>query len=92
MRYIMNGEAKDSYTRTLERKVSLINSSDEWKVSYMTLAIKLADERREGREEGNIRTLYDLYSDGDITLQRAAVKAGMSESAFLEAAKRITGT
>ena len=62
----------------------------------MTLAIKLADERREareaGREEGNIRTLYDLYSDGDITLQRAAVKADMSESAFLEAAKRIIGT
>ena len=47
--------------------------------------------RKEGREEGNITTLYDLYSDGDITLQRAAIKAGMSESAFLEAAKEITG-
>ncbi len=47
--------------------------------------------REEGREEGNITTLYDLYSDGDITLQRAAIKAGMSESAFLEAAKEITG-
>lgn len=43
----MNGEAKDPYTRQLEEKVSLINSSDEWKVSYMTWAIKLADERRE---------------------------------------------
>ena len=52
MHYIMNGEVKDPYTRTLEKKVSLINSSDEWKVSYMTWAIKLADERREAREEG----------------------------------------
>lgn len=44
---------------------------------------------KEGRKEGNIAALYDLYSDGDITLQRAAVKAGMSESAFLEAAKKL---
>lgn len=48
----MNGEAKDPYTRTLEKKVSCINNDDEWKVSYMTWAIKLADERREAREEG----------------------------------------
>ena len=52
MCYIMNGEAKDPYTRALEKKVSCINSDDEWKVSYMTWAIKLADERREAREEG----------------------------------------
>lgn len=100
MRYIMEGKAEDSYTRTLEKKVSHINNNDEWKVSYMTLAIKLADERWEGREEGreegrkegNIAALYDLYHDGDITLQKAAVKAGMSESAFLEAAKEVMKT
>jgi len=39
----------------------------------MTWAIKLADERREGRKEGNISTLYGLYSDGDITLEKALV-------------------
>ena len=47
--------------------------------------------REEGRREGNITALYDLYRDGDITLQRAAIKAGMSEAAFLKAAKEITG-
>ncbi len=96
MYYIMNGEAQDLYTQTLKKKVSLINSNDEWKVSYMTWAIKLADERREGceegRKEGNITALYSLYNDGDITLQKAAVKAGMSEAAFLEMAKKITQT
>ncbi len=100
MRYIMGGEAKDSYTQTLEKKVSLVNSNEEWKVSYMTWAIRLADERREGREEGrkegrregNISTLYGLYRDGDITLQKAAAKAGMSEPAFLETAKKIAET
>lgn len=47
--------------------------------------------RTEGRAEGNILTLYGLYSDGDITLQKAAARAGMSEPAFLEAAKKISG-
>ncbi len=78
-------------------KVALVNNNEEWKVGYMTWAIKLADERREareegreeGRKEGNISTLYGLYSDGDITLEKAAVKAGMSEQAFLEVAKKI---
>ena len=45
--------------------------------------------RKEGRWEGNITALYDLYNDGDITLHKAAAKAGMSESDFLETAKRI---
>ncbi len=45
--------------------------------------------RKEGRREGNITVLYDLYNDGDITLHKAATKAGMSESDFLKTAKRI---
>ena len=107
MRYIIDGEAQDPYTQALEKKVTLVNNNEEWKVGYMTWAIKLADERREareegreegreevreeGRKEGNISTLYGLYSDGDITLEKAAVKAGMSEQAFLEVAKKIVG-
>ena len=52
MRYITDGETSDSYTKALDEKVSLVNNNEEWKVSYMTWAIKLADERREAREEG----------------------------------------
>ncbi len=37
----MNEKAKNSYTRQMEKKVSLKNSSDEWKVSYVIWAIKL---------------------------------------------------
>ena len=48
----------------------------------------MQEGRKEGRE-GNITALYDLYNDGDITLHKAAAKAGMSESDFLETAKRI---
>lgn len=52
MRYIMEGKAEDPYTQSLENKVAAINNNEEWKVSYMTWAIKIADERREARMEG----------------------------------------
>lgn len=54
MRYIMEGEAEDPYTQALEKKVAVINNNDEWKVSYMTWAIKIADEKRDAREEGDL--------------------------------------
>ena len=56
-----------------------------------TMKMFKEEGREEGRKEGNISTLYGLYSDGDITLEKAAVKAGMSEQAFLEVAKKIVG-
>ncbi len=69
MNYILNGETEDGFTRTLEEKVSLINSNDEWKVSYMTWAMKLADERQEGHEEGRLelarKTAFNMLRDGE---------------------------
>ncbi len=66
MRYIMKGEAKNPYTQTLEKKVTTINNNDEWKVSYMTWAIKLADERRDAREEGREEGRKEGREEGDL--------------------------
>lgn len=49
------------------------------------------EREQKGHEEGRIITLYGLYRDGDITLQKAAAKAGISEADFIEAAKKIMG-
>ena len=64
----------------LEEKVTAINNNDEWKVSYMTWAIKLADERRdareegrkEGRKEGYEELLKNLVKSGDLSPEKAA--------------------
>ena len=55
----------------------------------MTMQIKLADERFEGRIEGNISTLYELYKDGLLPLDNVLAKANMSEADFMEKAKKI---
>ena len=93
MDYIMNGQAYDSFTEDLDRKVESLNNDDDWKVEHMTMQIKLADERFEGREEGrmegNISTLYELYKDGLLSLDNVLAKANMSEADFMEKAKKI---
>ena len=40
-----------------------------------------------GKEKGTILTLYNLAQDGTITLEIAALKAGLSESEFEKKAK-----
>lgn len=55
----------------------------------MTLAIKIADERREANREGGIQMLYELYNDSVISLDEAAARVGMSKDEFLKTAKAI---
>ena len=43
--------------------------------------------RRKSRRKGTILTLYNLAQDGTITLEIAALKAGLSESEFEKKAK-----
>ena len=45
--------------------------------------------RKEGREEGNISTLYELYKDGLLSLDHVLAKANMSEPDFIKKAERI---
>lgn len=97
MKYIMSGQTDDSFTEDLDRKVENLNNDDDWKVEHMTMQIKLADERFEGREEGreegriegNISTLYELYKDGLLSLDNALAKANMSEAEFMEKAEKF---
>jgi hypothetical protein len=74
-------------------KALTLNNDDDWKVEHMTMQIKLADEQFEGREEGrmegNISTLYELYKDGLLSLDNVLAKANMSEADFMEKAKKI---
>ena len=51
--------------------------------------------RREGRQEGmqlgTYRTLFKLVEDGDISLEKAANKAGLTVNEFLEKKKELSG-
>jgi predicted transposase YdaD len=48
-----------------------------------------AEARKEAIEEGKILILFDLVTDGILTIARAAKEANLTEEEFLEKAKKI---
>ena len=48
--------------------------------------------RQEGMQLGTYRTLFKLVEDGDISLEKAANKAGLTVTEFLEKKKELSGT
>ena len=47
--------------------------------------------RQEGMQLGTYRTLFKLVEDGDISLEKAANKAGLTVNEFLEKKKELSG-
>ncbi|MBR1508426.1 MAG: hypothetical protein IJ619_10535 [Eubacterium sp.] len=50
--YIDHGEVSDDYTKALEEEVSESKNNTEWRRDYMTLSLKIKEERKEARLEG----------------------------------------
>lgn len=55
---------------------------EEWEAEYMTLDMKLMEEREEGREEGRTMMLVELVNSNKITVEEAVTILGISEEAF----------
>ena len=49
----------DSFVRSLDTQISTIKRDREWRSKYMLFEIMMAEERKEGREEGRLRNLID---------------------------------
>ena len=48
--------------------------------------------RREGRQEGFFELLFQLVEDGDLSLEKAAKKAGLTVNELLQKKKEFSGT
>ena len=93
LEYINTGIPTDSFTEKLETEVRKIRNNERWRRDYMTLEMKLNEEREEayeeGREEGlaeglekGRNILISLVLDGLLTNEQAAERAGLSLDEF----------
>mgnify|MGYP003564126096 FL=1 len=48
--------------------------------------------RQEGKQEGFFELLFQLVEDGDLSLEKAAKKAGLTVNEFLEKKEEFSGT
>lgn len=80
----LSGLAKNIQDAIIEEK-----EVKRWEAEYMTLEMKLMDEREEGRLEGisqgHKEAIIECVIDGDLSITRGAEKLGMSEEKFCEA-------
>ena len=86
LQYIETGEVQDAFTEQLEEAVEFARHNRKWRSEYMMNSVHMMDAKRlgkiEGRAEGCLETLRSLVVDGDISLEKAACKAGMSVDEF----------
>ena len=85
LEYINTGIPTDSFTEKLETEVRKIRKNERWRRDYMTLEMKLNEEREEAYEEGleeGRNILISLVLDGLLTDEQAAERAGLSLDEF----------
>ena len=70
--YVYNEIPVNEFTKEIDEEVKLVRKSDRWRLSYMTLAMKYAEEREIGREEGRVE-------DHKLSIEKLA-KHYMSEN------------
>ena len=54
MEYLKGGEVTNNYTRSLEKEVRAVRSSEEWRREYMTLFMRDKENREIGKEIGDL--------------------------------------
>lgn len=81
LNFLVDGRADDSFTKSLEENVEKAKGSEEWRSEFMTLAMKLDEEREAGREAGR--------EEGKLE-ERRRIFATLLQSMSEEEAARIS--
>ena len=88
--YLKTGEGRSPLVRKIEEQVRKARAHEEWKVEYMTLQMRLNEEREEGRkegrkeghQEGKREQLFQLVKKNLLTVEVAAEELGITVDEF----------
>lgn len=89
LNFLINGEAEDSFTKDLKENVEKAKCSEEWRSEFMTLAMKLDEEREVGRAEGRAEGLAEGRAEGKAK-ERKRIFAALLQRMSEEEAARIS--
>jgi predicted transposase/invertase (TIGR01784 family) len=97
--YLADKGANDEYTLMLEHEVIKVKNSEEWRREYMTLEMKIDEEREQAREEGEERgkeigvaqqrvsSIDNLVISLHLTVESACKAIGIQPEEYEEAKK-----
>jgi predicted transposase/invertase (TIGR01784 family) len=91
--YLAGKGANDEYTSMLEYEVTRVKNSEEWRREYMTLEMKIDEEREQAREEEKnlmIATSIDnLIITLNLTVESACKAIGIQPEEYEEAKRYL---
>ena len=83
--YLSEQKTESDLTTAIQTEVNTALYGGRWEVEYMTLRMKIQEEREEARTEGVLQTMAGLVRDGLIDLATAADRLNMTVEEFQKA-------
>ncbi|GFI49637.1 hypothetical protein IMSAGC020_00837 [Lachnospiraceae bacterium] len=87
LRYVSGNKSDNSFVKEIDKKVEQIKASKEWRLEYMTLLMREAEIREEGREEG-IRGMVSVLREMNVPTQTILIKIQKQFNLNPEASKK----
>lgn len=75
LHYLVSGEVTDDFTKELDKEVISVKENVDWRLEYMTLALKIKEEK----EETRIETRIEDYAEGAVSLDWVMKKTELSK-------------
>ena len=93
LRYLRTGNPGNAFTARIEEAVGEARKNKRWRSEYMSLQIRLYEEREEGREEGQalalLRAIEDVASNLKGDLEKACEMLNTSFDVYLELKRKM---
>lgn len=93
LKYLRTGNPGNSFTVRIEEAVEEARKNKRWRSEYMSLQIRLYEEREEGREEGQalalLKAIEDVADNLNVDLKKACELLNTSLDDYLELKRKM---
>ena len=82
--FLQNKAPNSEFTKELQRAVEKATNNEEWEVEYMTMAMKIQEEREEAKIENTIKLLSEFQWTKENIIDKLIKDFDLSEEAAVE--------
>jgi predicted transposase/invertase (TIGR01784 family) len=86
--YVDSIISNDDFVQEIDQEIKMVKTIEKERRSYMTYAMKLQEERKEGIKEGILTTVRSMLEDG-LSVERVAKIAKLPEEQVMEIRAQI---
>ena len=89
LKMVSEHKATDDFTRKIQEAIDYVHMDEEARIAYMTIGMKIAEERKEawneGVAQGTLLAMISCVRDGVFSAEIGAQRVGMTIEEFQKA-------